>query len=440
MKTVLIIVHDFPPVGGGGVMRCLKFAKYLPSFGWKPIILTVDQKSTFNDQTLLDELPKNVEIIRTKSLSSVTLEQKVRKSLGESKELSKTKKNGSNLFKVLQKINLIFERLFFLPDRRILWKYIALREAKKVINTKRIDAIITSGPPHSTHLIGLSLRRQYSIPWIADFRDGWTSGPEWKSITLLHSHLDFTMEKNVIKHADAILTATNPIKTYLTDKYFNSEKVYTLTNGFDPEDFETTQEAHQYSNKCTIIHAGSLKRNRTGANLYKAITELKEENEINNNTFELLFYGRVVPSEMQLINLFKLSDLIKCVGFKTHKEMCKILRKADILLIITYTIEPHSNSVLTGKIFDYIAARRPVLAITPEGVAKDLVQGERIGFVADPNNVEEIKKQLLYFFNLWRKKNLPNLPDYKNSSLEKFSRKKLTSELSNHLNKIISKS
>lgn len=433
MKKVLIITYDFPPFGGGNVMRMLKLAKYLPEYNWLPIILTTKQYQSVQDFSLLKELNPHIKIYRTKGVTFTPFQNKV-KSFFETQDTKKIfyRSIKSALLKLITKINNLFEKVYLIPDRKILWKKNAIKLAKKIILEQKIDSIITTSPPNSTHFIGQYLNKKFNIPWLADFRDGWTYWPLWQPITFLHRKIEYKMEKKVLNNADYITTATNLITKNFRDRFSELKKIDTITNGFDPEDFKFSQI--QNSNSIfTIIYTGTMDKTQTLRPFCKALRELISENKIKMDRIRIDIYGRLATSEIQEAFNRNLQNVMHFHGHKDHHTVCKLLTKSDIALLIIYD-KPGSEAIYTTKLFDYIGARLPILAIVPKGIAHDLIISEHLGVAIRPTDIITIKKSILYFYKKFYDGEV--MINQNHNLLKKFNRKLLTEKLAKILNQI----
>ncbi len=381
-----MISYLFPPIGGGGVLRMTKFAKYLPSFGWETFVLTVKKGFyPIEDRSLLDELPKKIKINRIGYLEP------------------------GFWFKASRWRSLLAYFLypfFFLPDNQILWFLPALIRGYKLIKKEKIKIIITSASSYSDHLIALVLKKITKVKWVADFRDEWTKSPYIHFPTFFHRISARFLEKQFLKNADLVLTVSEGLETSYQHILGNKDdKFEVVTNGYDAADFSNLKAKYKRNEIFTIVHTGSLYSSRRADLFLEALADL---------------------------NLKKVK--VEFIGEKIRLPHCQVLGRliqADVLLLV---LSPQDGpAVLTGKIFEYLAARRPILAVAPPNSgAAQLVKKLNVGEVADPLDKNEISQKILKLYHLWQKKRLA-IPQI---DLEPFERKNLTGRLSDLLEEL----
>lgn len=377
MKKVLFISYAFPPIGGGGIFRITKFVKFLPDFGILPRVLTVENPNHPRiDQNLLSEIPPEVEVTRV--------------SYFEPARLFKARFWQSFL-------NYIWYPWFSISDPRISWYRSGLKSALEIIKKEKIDTIYTSFASATDHLIALEVKKRTGVRWVADFRDEWASSNYQCFPTPLHRARVKYLEKKVSMAADIITTVSEPITAYFRKISGNKEKCITITNGFDEEDFKNEVPAPE-RDYCQILYSGALYGDRQVNILNEVIKELD------------------------------LPDLkVEYLGGKKHiehTEAIKFQRQADILLLV---LSPKDHpAVFTGKIFEYLAARRPILALAPfETEAAKLIKELGVGEVVNPTDKQAIKDVLLKFYEQYRNHSL----DIPCKDISSFSRRNLTKHL-----------
>jgi len=375
MKKVLIISYFFPPMGGSGVIRVAKFTKYLRDFGYEPYVLTVEKGFyPLKDPSLLAELPKDLKIERVSYFEPGFWFQ-------------------ARFWQSFLKYFLY--PLILVPDNQILWFWPALLRAIKIIRAKRIKIVFTSSSSYSDHLLALVLKKIFHLQWVADFRDEWTTSPYFKFPTLWHRRLAQFLQKQILKNANKV-TTVSPGLTKIYQQLWpqNPEKFLTITNGFDRQDYPDDLK-YQKSRKLRIVYAGTLYGPRKGELFFQALKEL------NLQKIEVDFWDH-----------------------QPHQQVSRQLMTADLLLLI---LAPQDGpAVLTGKVFEYLAARRPILALAPKnsGAAR-LIKKLKAGIVVDPLDLEGIKKSLRKLYALWQNDRLI-LPKLK---LDRFERRYLTGKL-----------
>jgi len=427
MKKVLIITYYWPPAGGSGVQRWLKFTKYLPKYNWKPIIYTPENPYfEVKDQALLNDIPYEAEIYKTPIWEPYALKDKLfgKGSESQSAGVITNKKLLKN--KVLNWVR----GNAFIPDPKIYWVKPSVKVLLKKIQEEEIDYIVTTGPPHSMHLIGLGLKKAMpNLKWIADFRDPWSELDLLNEFQLSNSsrkkHKD--LEREVLQTADAALTVS---ETWVEDlKRLGANKVKLITNGYDAADFELKPKTND---KFIIGHYGLLNHLRNPKNLWKSLANLCEENNAFNSKLEIHLSGNIDIEVIAEIESFScLKGKVKQLGYLSHAQVLEQYNQADVLLLLLFNSKSGVGNY-PGKIFEYFAAKKPILAFGPicsdaERLIEKTNTGKYFSYVD-----ENLKIDILDLFN---NPNNPNNFDFEN--MESFSREKLTYDLANLLNSLI---
>lgn len=420
-SKVLIITYYWPPSGGAGVQRWLKFAKYLPEFGWEPVILTVDPAFAaypVTDNSLDSDIPAGLKIYKTPATDYFSIYKK-------DKTKIPTAGFANNVDNSLKGKLLRFIRgNFFIPDPRIGWNKFAYKKACELIESGEIKHIITTSPPHSTQLIGLKLKKKFpEIKWIADLRDPWTDIYYYKQFypTLLSVKIDTRYEKNVLKNADKIITVGSYLKNSFSGKVSGIEnKIAVISNGFDEEDFQNIPVTAPPV--MTLTYVGTLSDIYPVYGLIEALKKLKEE----DRQFALRFVGTVSAVTKEMILNSVSGVKVDFIPYVTHDEAITYMRNSSALLLI---IPSHSSnkSIITGKIFEYIATGKPILCIGPEdGDAAAIISKCKSGITAGYDNTEKIAGFLM------------NIDSYSGLSdktaIGEFSRHSLTKRIAEVLN------
>ena len=377
MKKVLMISYNFPPIGGVGIIRTLKFAKYLPKFGWCPYVLTVKNRDLFYTDKGSDKIPDQVHVYRSRNLL-----------------------NNLSIFEGgLRKLGITSKIL--IPDAYIGWINNSVRLGIKIINEENIDLIYVSCPPYSSAIIGARLKEITGIPFIIDFRDAWTLNPY--TTNYLFNSLEKKnnqLEKEVIESADHIITATDGIKTDYVAKYpFTKSKITNILNGFDLEDIPSSVTTF---NKFTIAYTGFFYGKQTPELLFAALGEIVKNNLIPKDKLEFRWAGRDAVFVHKLIEKYKIHPIVNYMGLISKKDADEILYRSHLLFfVIGNTDEVSQNSTLTGKIFPYLASGRQILAIIPDGSAKELIEKYSDNYIITSGNVDEIVDAILDSYNQW---------------------------------------
>jgi len=422
-KKILIITYYWPPAGGPGVQRWLKFAKYLPDFGWKPVIYTPENPSyPLLDETLMKDVPENIEMVRTKIWEPYQLAEKLNKS---------NKKFKAGQFDVgknqswKSKLSIWVRGNFFIPDARVFWVKPSITFLEKYLREHQIDTIVTSGPPHSLHLIGLGLKdKMPDLKWIADFRDPWTEISYYKHLKLTKSSdkKHRQLESAVFKNADITLATS-----YTDAENFRKAgaNAVCITNGFDESDSEGKVKGQNHQDQFTLSYIGVLEQLRNPENLWKALDELIKENTDFAADFKLKFAGRIDDKILYAIENSSLKNHILNLGYLSHGKAVEEMQNSSLLLITNFPNEA-SKGIIPGKIFEYLASGKQILSFGPDqaDVAKILNETQS-GKHFNYQDTETVKKFILEKFNLWKEGSLHENTQH----IEQFSRKNLTRQL-----------
>ncbi len=425
MKKVLIITYYWPPAGGPGVQRWLKFVKYLKDFDIEPIVyVPVNPDYPLIDNSLIDEVPKNITILRKKIFEPYFLARIF--SRKQTTTISSGIINEDNKQSFLQKILLFIRGNFFIPDARKFWIKPSVKFLSDYLQKNNIDTIITTGPPHSVHLIGLRLKQKFQHKWIADFRDPWTGIGYHRKLKLTES----SEEKHRILEHKVLMEATHIITTSFTTKAdfedLTSTPVTVITNGYDiPEQQQATMDE-----KFTISHIGSLLSGRNPKNLWKVLSELIQENNSFAEDFQLKLVGTVSQEVLNSINEAGVEKNLVISGYVTHKEAIKIQRSSQVLLLIEID-SFDTRGIIPGKIFEYLAAKRPILAVGPKNWDVGIIlnksgSGNYFSYKED----EELKFRIQEYYKLYKRGELVS----NSKNIEQFSRKHLTGTLAGVIN------
>ncbi|MBI5360610.1 MAG: glycosyltransferase family 4 protein [Planctomycetes bacterium] len=412
VKNILMISQVFPPAGGGGVQRTLKFVKYLPQSGWHPTVLTLKPDSRYpKDHSMLAEIPHGVHTVRTGQCNYHLA-------------LALLKKIGLN------GLHSYFTRFLAMPDSMNGWISPAFFRALQLCRERKFDAIYTTAPAYSTHIIGLLLSKRTHIPWAADFRDEWTSHSEFKHLTAFHYKLHKQLEASVIANASAVISASPNVTDYFQNQYTGSEdKYHTITNGFDPEDFKTiSAPACGDDGKMKITFIGSVYGYVDPVPFLNAVKELIDAKKIQRDKLVIKFVGNFwIPDNA----VKQYSSLYEILPYTDHLNAVARMAESDLLLVLLR----RSLRTIPAKIFEYFAVNKPVLAIVPQGgIAAELVTAYKAGFTADPENPADIKESVLKAYNLWSDKKLCLQPN--EDFVKTFDRRLLTQKLAKILDGI----
>lgn len=416
-KRVLIITYYWPPSGGAGVQRWLKFAKYLPEFDIEPIILTVDPNHASYlqiDKSLGKDISLDLKVFKTKSFEPLSLLSKI---LGK-KNIAYGGFTNVNKKSILQIVLRFIRGNFFIPDARVGWNKYAYKKAKEIISEYKIDTVITTSPPHSTQLIGLKLKKKLNINWIADFRDPWTDIYYYKDLlhTRLVKRIDEKKEREVLEKADKVIVVGKLLKENFYGK-INQEKFVVITNGYDEEDFE--EHKHVRPEKFTITYTGTLSDQYNVAAFIEACKMLKSKGV----DFIIRFIGNVAESKLNEFKNAGLLENVEIVNYVPHQESIKYLYNSSALLLVIPDFNGNKG-ILTGKLFEYLASGIPIVGIGPtDGDASEIIDECEVGEMFDYTEIEKIYENLHNLIRSFRVK--------QNDSKQylKYSRKNITQQL-----------
>jgi glycosyltransferase involved in cell wall biosynthesis len=415
MQSLLVVAYYFPPHGGAGVQRTLKFVKYLPEFNWQALVLTaVPRGGQPKDPGLTVEIPTETTIYRTKA------------------------KSIPSWFP--WRLRNFISRWLLVVDDQIGWLPFAVGGGKRIIRNHRIDAIFTTSSPYTDHLIGYLLKRRTNLPWIADFRDPWIGNFSSSFPTPIHAQIASRLESLVINHADRVTVVSEPMRKALLDRYpaLPEEKIKTLPNGFDPDDFKVYRPHIKEDGKFHIVYTGSFYGpKQTPIYFLKSLQKALDSGLIPRERIRVSLIGNTGKYVFQLVEDLDLSDVVRISGFLPHDKSVGHLFSADLLLLIIGS-GPGSEGVLTGKIFEYLAARKHIFGLVPPGAARDLICSTKSGTVVDPEDIEGITASLHSLFLRWERNELGIRQDLE--KVEVFNRRNITSRLAELLEKITSQS
>jgi glycosyltransferase involved in cell wall biosynthesis len=421
MKKVLIITYYWPPAGGPGVQRWLKFVKYLPDFNIHPIVY-IPENPTYPiiDQGLLDELPKEVTILKQKIIEPYNWASIFSKK--NTKRISSGIIPNQKKQNLLQKIFLWVRGNVFIPDARVLWVKPSVKYLSRYIQENNIDTIITTGPPHSLHLIGLKLKVKHNLKWLVDFRDPWTTIGYHKSLRLFpfaekkHEYL----ENKVLNSADIVIVTSPTTKKDF--KHITNKPIEVITNGFD----ELSSEKVTLDKKFTLAHIGSFLSERNPRILWESLRELLYEIPEFKKHFQLKLIGEISNEILGSLYEFNLDSYLNNMGYLSHQEAINEQKKSQVLLIIEIDSE-ETIGIIPGKLFEYMVSDRPIIGIGPKGSDfAEIINENKCGFFCNYQEKLKLKKQISTYYNLFLKQEL----NVHHNDIQKYSRKNLTERLS----------
>jgi len=422
MKKALIITYYWPPAGGAGVQRWLKFVKYFRDYGIEPVVYTVKNPNyPIQDATLRNDIPTDIEVLQQAIWEPNNIglfKKKKRESAGF------LNPNPSFLGKLVQYIR----ANYFIPDARKFWIKPSVKYLKKYLKTHPIDIVITTGPPHSVHLIGLKLKEDLDCTWMADFRDPWTEIDYFHQLPLTEKSKKkhANLEGSVLTKADAVLV----VGKTMHKKYSEYNKhVFTVTNGYDGAVPEATSKL---DGKFTLTHVGSMNADRNPKILWKALSDLLLNTPQFKQDFELKLVGKIDQNVLADIAAYKLSKFAKNISYIPYNEVEDLQKKSQVLLLIVNNV-PSAGGIITGKVFEYLNAMRPIIAIAPIGGDLDkIIQETQAGIVVDFNDSEALKMALITMYDNYKSGNL----QVNSKNIDQYHRKNLTKKVSEIIKEI----
>lgn len=430
MRKVLIITYYWPPSGGAGVQRWLKFVKYLRLYGWEPVVYTPENpEPPAFDETLAREIPEGTVVVKRPIWEPYDF---YRKLIGAGKDerisagfISEERKPGK-----AQQFSVWLRGNFFIPDARKFWIKPSIRFLTQYLKANPVEAIISTGPPHSMHMIALGVKKKTGLPWLADFRDPWTHIDFYDQLMLSRfaDRRHKKMEQQVIRNADRLVTVS---KSWEADFIrLGARRTRVITNGFDPADFPERKNIKPEN--FTLTHIGSLNRDRNPDFLWKVIGELVRSSRAFREQLKIRFVGKTDISVFDSLQKYELSGFAEKTDYLPHEEALQVSATSAVLLLLINNT-PNAMGIIPGKVFEYLASGRPVLCIgPPEGDSAGIITAANAGPVVDFGEEQQLREALLSIFNNYRN----NTETPREEGISKYSRKNLTSEIAEVLNEI----
>jgi len=397
-----VISSRFPPHGGAGVQRTTKFVKYLPGFGYRPHVLTTGPAWRVTDRSLLADVRPETVVVR---VPCGTL--------------------PSGLpFRVRQMI----ARWILVVDPEAGWIPWAALAGRRMIKKYGIHLLYSTSAPCSNHLAALLLARVTGLPWVADFRDPWINNLTDTFPTPLHRHICAGLESQVIRRADRVVAVSTPMTREFADRCRteNPEKFVTIPNGFDADDFTGIKPAVRDNRRFTMVYSGSFYQSRTPDCFLDGVAALLGAGTVTADDICVRFVGNMGPAVSAAVQARGLGDVVELTGYVSHREAVSYLLAADLLLLVV-NAGRNSQGVFTGKLFEYLAAGRPVLALAPPGCAADLIEEAKAGKVVDPDDPGAVARALAEMIQPWRAKAVSYRADQQVAA--QYERRRLTGDL-----------
>jgi glycosyltransferase involved in cell wall biosynthesis len=427
MKKILVIAYSFPPLGSSASLRTLKFVKYMPNLDWQPLVLTVKHGLYFygsNDMALLQQLPKEIKVYRANPWL------RPKRCEVSSSQISPAKR-AYFFTKIISALKSAIKSFLFVPDKRILWMFPALLQARRIFQEEEIGLIFSTSDIYVNHLIGWLIKRISGLPWVADFQDPWTQNPYRHWSNRLQRMVEGWLERKVIKAADVITSTTESITQGLIAKYpmCDAAKFVTIASGYDPEDFQGITRKN--SEKFIITHIGSLYGPRTAEGFLVGLGQLLREQPQIRPDVEILFIGTSDASNKELIaslsKNYSLEGVLKEVDRVSHHDCLGYVVNSDVLLLITDSGKA-GEALIPAKLFEYLYACLPILALVPEGESARLIRATKSGVTVNPEDIASIKQAISDFYTSYKRGILDLNQD--TSLIAPFDSRKLTKKLS----------
>ena len=422
-KKVLIITYYWIPSGGAGVQRWVKFAKYLRDFGWEPIIYTPENPEFPSiDYSFEKDIPSDIKIIKTPIWEPYNFYRKLSGKKNEPINAGFISENKKQSWK--DKLSIWIRGNFLIPDPRRFWIKPSVKFLTNYLQENQIDAIITTGPPHSMHMIGLGIKKNFpNLPWLADFRDPWTNIDFYKDLNLsfiadkIHHH----QENEIIQNADCVLVVSKGMKEEY--ELLHPKNIQVISNGYDESDVQAGKL--KLDEKFSISHIGTLNAARNPKTVWKILAELCTENPEFKDNLQIQLVGKVDFSVIKDIDSLNLQDNLLKIDYLSHKEAIAKQQSSQLLLLLINQ-SCNAKGILTGKFFEYLAAKRPIMAIGPtDGDAAAVLNETGAGKMVNFDDETNSRKVILDFYSQFKSKSL----NIQTESVERFSRRSLTGEL-----------
>lgn len=429
MRKLLIFTYYWPPGSGPGVQRFVKFCKYLGELGWKPTVVTVRNGSYPSmDKSLEAEVPDDLKVFRTKTWEPFAVYNRLtgKKSNEAGVGFIGMKKQPS----LFQRLALYIRANYFIPDARKGWNRFAIAQGRSLIKKEHFDAVITTGPPHSSHLIGFRLKKEFNIPHFVDLRDPWTNVYYNRTFprTNRTAHIDSELEEQVCKASDGLIVVSEGMKSEFQNYQPNVRIIY---NGYDEGDFSASHPVRNA--KFTVSYIGNFKANQNVDVLWRSFSEILKSNSDFRRDLEICITGNCDATVEEALADFNLTEHTRIDEFVNHTEAVSRMISSDVLLFVIPNVRDN-QLILTGKLFEYMASNRQMLSIGPvQGNAAKILSESDRGQMLDYEDETGIRKRIEQLYEDWVGTADP-IVLRTNSRVTRFSRKNQTEELVSFLN------
>ncbi len=419
---MLIITYYWPPSGGAGVQRWLKFVKYLAKFNIEPHVYTPENpEAPAKDESLMKDIPKEAVIVKKPIFEPYGFYKKF---TGNKKSVNAgfLSENKDSRKKLTEQLSIWVRGNYFIPDARKFWIKPSIRFLKDYIQKKGIDTIISTGPPHSMHLIALGLKKQLGIKWIADFRDPWTNIDFYKDLMLTKAsdRKHHRLEREVLQTADEVITIGKTMACELEE--VRGKEVNVITNGYDSDDFNVIDK--KKSDYFRIVHVGSINADRNHQIFWQGLKEICDDNTAFRKSLKIKFIGKLDYSVIESVGKYELSDKFEQIEYVTHNKVQAFLFDSDILYL-PLNNTPNAKGILSGKLFEYLATGKPILGIGhPKGDAAEIMEETKAGVMIDFSDKESLKQYIISEYTARSDSSKANM-----NKRNQYSRESLTKKL-----------
>ena len=452
-KTVLVIAGEYPPLKTIGRIRTAKFVEHLRNLGWTPIVLTVEipANADNHDPSLEKEIPPDVQVHRANwpdwetslidgikrlvgrgNTTSNYAANPLNENTGNKATTQLNRENKKSALKdsPIRALKWLFRHWIYIPDNYLPWSKHAHKLAADICDKEKIDLVFTSLPPFSAALIGYKLKKKRNIPWIMDYRDLWEGDVLREWISPLRQRLELVLERKLVKAADVVISVSEQKTEYLKKLHPKATcKWETLTNGYDPEVFEPLlAEPKEKNDTIDFVYTGRLFKNRRGYAFAEALGQLNQEQPQLTKNVRIHIVGGVSPEIQkrydEILDQYQISHLYNFTGDVSYQDAMRAQVQCDYLLLIVDT-GATSDGVIPGKLFEYIASKRPIFALCNPGATKDIIEAAEAGIVLPAESIDSCKSAL----SDWLKKPAPDKVHFNQGYLNQFERKTISKNL-----------
>ncbi len=426
MRHLLLVSHFFPPMGGGGVQRVTKFVKYLEPHGWRVTVVAGRPEDYWmRDDSLQDDVPATARVVRTTAASGLGMWRRLPRTGGEAGS-----RRSSRLFGALRHA----AGWFLIPDSYVGWRPFALHAALAVLREDPPDVLMSSGPPETNHLVALRLHRESGLPWLADFRDPWFALHLHPAPTAWHRARHARLEARVLSEASCIVATTDWLRALLQSRAPAAERLHVIRNGYDPADFAAVPaDSVPPVPGLRLVHTGMLTLSRSAAGLLHGVQRVREAHPEWRDALRVDLVGARESANDALVQQLGLRDCVQLRDYVPHRDAIAAMRGADVLVLIKH-VEPRFRGLVPGKLYEYMGAGRPILALVPPCEVADMVRDGGWGEVAPPEDAAAIAAALV---RLLQHRQAGTLADaYPCRGREKFERPAQAAELSRILDSL----